>query len=119
VSETELESLYRIASCLVLPSLHEGFGLPVLEAMIRGVPVACSDRWALPETAGSAALFFDPQDPVAVAQAMRRLITDQELANDLIERGQRRAATFTWQRTARMTAACYGRALSEYHGAAD
>ena len=69
----------REATCFVLPSLIEGFGLPVLEAMARGVPVACSDRPALPEVAGDAALLFDPTDQSAVTDAVRRLIRDADL----------------------------------------
>ena len=76
VSDEELETLYAEATCFVLPSLIEGFGLPVLEAMARGVPVACSDRPALPEVAGDAALLFDPTDQAAVTDAVRRLIRD-------------------------------------------
>ena len=62
VSADELEGLYRTAACLIVPSRYEGFGLPVLEGMARGVPVACSDRGSLPEVAGEAALFFDPEE---------------------------------------------------------
>ena len=74
VSDGELEGLYGLAHCFVLPSFMEGFGLPVLEAMQRDVPVACSGRWALPEVAGDAALLFDPGDQDAVTGAVRRLL---------------------------------------------
>jgi glycosyltransferase involved in cell wall biosynthesis len=111
VGEAQLEGLYRMATCLVLPSLMEGGGLPVLEAMRRGVPVACSDRWALPEVAGDAALLFDPADQPQITAAVRRLVADEALARELAERGRARAAEFTWQRTAEGTLASYRRAL--------
>ena len=111
VDEAQLEGLYALASCLVLPSLMEGGGLPVLEAMRRGVPVACSNRWALPEVAGDAALLFDPTDQAQVTGAVRRLLGDEDLVRDLGERGRARAAQFTWRRTAEGTLAAYRRAL--------
>jgi len=113
VSEDELEALYRSATCFVLPSLIEGFGLPVLEAMARGVPVACSDRPSLPEVAGDAALLFDPLDQSAVTEAVRRLLRDAELRTTLVERGLARAREFIWRRTAEATLASYRRALGE------
>jgi glycosyltransferase involved in cell wall biosynthesis len=112
VSESELEGLYRLASCFVLPSLIEGFGLPVLEAMARGVPVACSDNSAMAEVAGEAALLFDPEDQQAVTESIRRLLSDRELAISLVERGRERVRLFTWERTAEATLACYRRAVA-------
>jgi glycosyltransferase involved in cell wall biosynthesis len=112
VSESELEGLYRLASCFVLPSLIEGFGLPVLEAMARGVPVACSDNSAMAEVAGEAALLFDPDDQQAVTKSIRRLLTDRGLANSLVERGRERVRLFTWERTAEATLASYRRAVA-------
>jgi glycosyltransferase involved in cell wall biosynthesis len=106
----QLEGLYALASCVVFPSLYEGFGLPVLEAMVRGVPVACSDRSSLPEVAGDAALLFDPEDTAAMADAMRRLLAHRRLAEELAARGRERAAAFTWARTAQLTHAAYARA---------
>jgi glycosyltransferase involved in cell wall biosynthesis len=108
----DLEGLYAAAACVVFPSLYEGFGLPVLEAMARGVPVACSDRSSLPEVAGDAALLFDPEDVDAMRAALERLLSDAELAARLREQGRARAATFTWRRTAELTAAAYERALA-------
>jgi glycosyltransferase involved in cell wall biosynthesis len=111
VSEDELEGLYRLATCVVLPSLVEGFGLPLLEAMARGVPVACSDRSALPEVAGDAAVFFDPLDQNAVTEAIRRLLRDETLRTELSERGRRRIRLFSWRQTAEKTLATYRRAI--------
>ena len=108
----DLEGLYALADAVVFPSLYEGFGLPVLEAMARGVPVACSNRSSLPEVAGDAALLFDPEDVQAIRLAIERLLRDRELASRLRDAGPARAATFTWRRTAELTAACYERALA-------
>jgi glycosyltransferase involved in cell wall biosynthesis len=112
VAQDELEGLYAIAAAFVLPSLHEGFGLPVLEAMARGVPVACSARGALAEVAGDAALTFDPMSEPAIAAAIERLIGDRAEAARLREAGRARAATFSWEAAARGTLDCYARALS-------
>jgi glycosyltransferase involved in cell wall biosynthesis len=112
----DLEGLYALADCFALASRYEGFGLPVLEAMARGVPVACSDRGALPEVAGDAALLFDPDDQPSLTAALRRLLSDRELAGRLVARGRERAASFTWDRTAELTLTAYECALSERRG---
>jgi glycosyltransferase involved in cell wall biosynthesis len=112
VSADDLEGLYAMSECFVFPSLYEGFGLPVLEAMRRGVPVACSDRSSLPEVAGDAALLFDPDDPGAIRQAMERLLGDRALAGELARLGRARAEEFSWERSARETLASYERALA-------
>jgi glycosyltransferase involved in cell wall biosynthesis len=112
VPDADLEGLYRAATCFVFPSLYEGFGLPVLEAMERGLPVACSDRSSLPEVAGDAALLFDPESTPAIAAAIRRLLGDGDLRARLAQAGRLRAAGFTWERTARETFAAYERALA-------
>lgn len=108
-----LEGLYREATMFVYPTLLEGFGLPVLEAMHRGVPVACSNTSSLPEVAGNAALTFDPQDSAAIASAVERLFTDPTERARLIEAGEIQAAKFTWQACAQGTSAVYERALAE------
>jgi glycosyltransferase involved in cell wall biosynthesis len=111
ISEEDLEGLYRLARCFVLPSLMEGFGLPVLEAMRRGVPVACSAGTALEEVAGDAALLFDPHDTDEIAGAIDRLLEDGALRAELVRRGHARCLEFTWEATARATLATYRRAV--------
>lgn len=111
VDQPDLEGLYAAATAFVFPSLYEGFGLPVLEAMRRGAPVACSDRSTLPEVAGDAALLFDPEDDEAIHAALVRLLGDGALRERLRAAGRERAALFTWDATAAATAAVYERAL--------
>ena len=111
VSRDELEALYSAAACFVFPSLYEGFGLPVLEAMTRGVPVACSVRASLGEVIGDAAVSFDPERPEEIARAMIRILDDPVEADHLRAAGLARAASFTWAATARGTLRTYERAL--------
>lgn len=106
-----IEGLWSIADVFVYPSLYEGFGLPVLEAMARGVPVACSNASSLPEVAGDAALLFDPNDVSAIATALHRLLGDPAEARRLRERGLARARLFSWERTAQATLEVYRRTL--------
>ena len=89
------------------PSLWEGFGLPVLEAMACGTPVLTSDVSSLPEVAGDAALLVPPTDVEAIADGLRRLLEDAALRADLAERGRRQAASFSWERCARETLSVY------------
>ncbi|HLF40393.1 MAG TPA: glycosyltransferase family 1 protein [Acidimicrobiia bacterium] len=103
----ELAALYTRAAVFVYPSLYEGFGMPVLEAMACGTPVVTSNISALPETAGDAALLVDPLDDEAIAEAIGRIIEDPNVAEDLSRRGQKRAAGFTWGEAARRTWAVY------------
>ena len=113
VDDDELEGLYRAATCFVFPSLAEGFGLPVLEAMVRGTPVACSRIDPLEEVAGKAALYFEPTDTEEMAHAIESLLADADLRTWLREAGRERAKEFSWARTAEATIASYERALAE------
>jgi glycosyltransferase involved in cell wall biosynthesis len=107
-----VEGLYRLASCAVMPTLYEGFGLPVLEAMAHGVPVACSDIPVLREVAGTGAVWFSPRRPTEIATAIEQLLTDAALVERLRAEGPRRAAQFSWRRAAEGTLASYRRALA-------
>lgn len=111
VTEADLEGLYRLACCCCLPSFEEGFGLPVIEAMARGIPVACSGVGALAEVAGDAAQTFDPRDAAAIAGALDRLLTDPGRRAALAAAGRLRAQQYTWERCARETCGVYARAL--------
>lgn len=99
--------LYRLASALVFPSLAEGFGLPVLEAMAGGLPVAASGTSAIPEVAGGAALLFDPASPEDIADKVGRILDDGQLRRGLAEKGRQRSALFDWKRTAAETLEFY------------
>jgi len=111
VDDSDLEGFYGSATVFVYPSLIEGFGMPLLEAMRRGVPVACSNVSALPEVAGDAAELFDPYDPAAIAAAIGRLLDDESRRGELIARGRRRFREFTGERAALGTLESYRRAL--------
>jgi glycosyltransferase involved in cell wall biosynthesis len=103
VPDTHLAALLSGASAFVYPSLHEGFGLPVLEAMACGAPVVCSNTSSLPEVAGDAALLVDPLDVQELSVALHRILTDQDLRRTLVRRGFSRCELFSWQRCARDT----------------
>jgi glycosyltransferase involved in cell wall biosynthesis len=110
VDEHTLDALYRGALALVVPSRSEGFGLPALEAMARGCPVVASDAGALPEVVGDAGLLVPPGDADALAGALDRLLTDEDLTATLADAGRQRAATFTWS-------ACTAAHIAAYHAA--
>jgi glycosyltransferase involved in cell wall biosynthesis len=107
VSELDLPALYSGATLFIFPSLYEGFGLPVLEAMSCGTPVVCSNTSSLPEVAGDAAILVNPLDTNALAEAMRCVLASQELQQALREKGLAQAAKFSWQRAAQETLAVY------------
>jgi glycosyltransferase involved in cell wall biosynthesis len=111
VPAEDLAVLYNLADLFVFPSLYEGFGLPPLEAMACGLPVVASTAPALREVLDDAALLVHPQDVVALAEAMVVALRDEALRSRLREAGLRRAAQFSWERTARETAAVYREAV--------
>jgi glycosyltransferase involved in cell wall biosynthesis len=106
-SAADRDALYRGASVFVYPSLYEGFGLPVLEAMARGAPCVVSTASSLPEVAGEAALLVDPRSVAGLAEAIERVTNDQALASRLSAAGRRRADRFSWEETARLTLEVY------------
>ncbi len=107
VDDGDLPALYRNAALFVFPSLYEGFGLPVLEALACGVPVVCSNASSLPEVTGDAALLVDPLDTDGLAAAMARALTDADLRREMIARGLTQAAKFTWEQAARQLLAVF------------
>jgi glycosyltransferase involved in cell wall biosynthesis len=113
VDASELEGLYAAASLFVLPSHNEGFGLPVLEAMARGVPVACSSVSALPEVGGDAARYFDPQNPEQIGAVIAEVLSDEHARQHMADAGRRRAAGMTWAHTADATLESYRRAHTQ------
>lgn len=112
VSDEELIALYQMATCLVFPSLYEGFGLPVLEAMTAGCPVITSTTSSLPEVAGPAGLLVDPLNAEEIALAMRRVLQDEDLRTRIIRDGHIWASRFSWEETARLTREVYIKASS-------
>jgi glycosyltransferase involved in cell wall biosynthesis len=113
LSEADLDALYRAAAAFVYPSLYEGFGLPVIEAMVRGIPTVASNTSAVPEVAGDATLGVNPRSVREIAQAIESVLTDLDLAERLAMRGRRQAERFSWDETARLTLQVYERALGE------
>ena len=112
VQDKTLAVLYRLARVFVFPSLYEGFGLPPLEAMASGTPVITSDVSSLPEVVGDAALLIDPLDPAAIAEAMRRVLMDSDLHEDLRQKGFKRVREFSWDRSIRRVREIYGEVLA-------
>lgn len=112
VSDDELPLLYRGADAFVYPSLYEGFGIPVLEAMASRVPVICSRTSSLPEVAGQAALLVDPSEPQAITRALMDLWSDKALAEKLRLAGKEQARRFSWAQTASATLAVYRQTLN-------
>ena len=113
VNDEQLTFLYQNAALLVVPSLYEGFGLPVLEAFDASCPVALSDTGSFPEIAGDAALYFDPSDVTSIEKALRKLLSDHALRQVLIHRGRERLQRFSWATTAERTAAVYKKCLTD------
>jgi len=111
VSKAELAAWYARASVFAFPSLDEGFGMPVLEAMSAGIPVVTSNRSALPEVAGDAALLVDPEETAALTEALRDLTRNSDLREKLSAKGLKRAGLFTWEQAVQQTWAVYGRVL--------
>jgi glycosyltransferase involved in cell wall biosynthesis len=113
VPDPMLQVLYRNATCLVMPSLYEGFGLPVLEAMRHDCPVVCSDATSLPEIGGDAALYFDPRDAFQLGCHLRTVIEDPERRESMVRAGRERVALFSPERYAERLDAAYARVLAE------
>jgi glycosyltransferase involved in cell wall biosynthesis len=116
VPQVALPGLYAGAAAFAMPSFSEGFGLPVIEAMAAGVPVAASNRSSIPEIAAGAALLVDPDDPRQLASALGRLLTDQPLRQSLIPRGRENAERFRWDRAAEAMTAVYENAVEPRDG---
>ena len=112
VSDQTLAALYRLADAFVFPSLYEGFGLPPLEAMASGTPVITSNVSSLPEVVGDAAVLIDPYEPQAIADAMRRVLTEPALRADLQARGLARARPFSWERSIRRVREIYDEVMA-------
>ena len=111
VDDDELPLWYNAAAALVFPSLYEGFGLPIVEALACATPVVAANTSSLPEAGGAAALYFDPRDPDALAARLAELLDDDVLQARLRREGPAQAAQFSWERAGRETAAVYDRAL--------
>lgn len=101
--DKDLPSLYQNATCFVLPSLYEGFGLPVLEAMKYGCPVLVSNVSSLPEAGGDAAIYFDPKDANDIKEKIEKVISNTKLRSEMIEKGKLQIKKFSWEKTARET----------------
>lgn len=116
IPEKDLPGIYGGARLFVFPSLYEGFGLPVLEALSCGTPVACSRVSSLPEVAGEAAVYFDPNDPDNIAEVLIYSLENKDFIEELKSRGKEQAAKFSWQRTAHLTGQVYRQVSSSSPG---
>ncbi len=103
VNDDELHGLYRNAFCFVLPSFYEGFGIPLLEAMDRGLPVIAAGSSALPEIGEDACLYFDPHNPDTLVRLLNRVKNDEKLRKEMIEKGKKRIKDFSWKKSAEET----------------
>ncbi|MEQ8969652.1 MAG: glycosyltransferase family 1 protein [Coleofasciculus sp. C1-SOL-03] len=112
LSDEDVAFFYSKADVFAYPSHYEGFGLPVLEAMTLGTPVVTSNTSSLPEVAGDAALLINPNDPIQLAEAILKIISDTQLCQDLIQKGKERAKLFSWEKTAKETLNAYKSLLS-------
>ena len=106
--------IYSRADMLCFPSLFEGFGMPLVEAMAAGCPVACSNVTSIPEVTDAAAVLFNPHDPADIAEKIRRLLEDRDLREQLIEKGRKRAALFTVKRMAQKHIEAFDAAMEAY-----
>ena len=114
-SENDLAWCYNKAQSYVQPSISEGFGLPIFEAMSYNLPVACSNTTSLPETAGDAALYFNPMNANEIANVLEKLWQDQGTRTELIRKGEVRWKTFTWENNAKLVAQHIDEVLSDLH----
>ncbi|HSX24382.1 MAG TPA: glycosyltransferase family 1 protein [Candidatus Andersenbacteria bacterium] len=111
VSNEQLHELYQSADVLLMPSYFEGFGMPIIEAMASGCPVVCSNTTSLPEIAGDAAILCDPQDASSFTDAIQRIISNENMRNEYIEKGLERASLFSWNTAAQQTYELYKKYL--------
>lgn len=113
VPDVDLPGLYNAATVLALPSFYEGFGLPALEAMSCGTPVVVADRASLPEVVGEAGILVDPEDPDAIARALKRVLEEKSLRTKMRDLGLERASSFGWKRVAQETLGVYRQVLGQ------
>ena len=118
-SDLDLARYYSAAALLAFPSLYEGFGLPPLEAMACGCPVVTSNTSSLPEVVGDAGVMVDPYDTAALARAIKQVLTDSELRNNLVAKGRERARRFSWQKTAQLTGRVYEKIAAQQQRASE
>ena len=113
VSNEDLVEIYNMATVFIMPSLYEGFGLPVLEAMASGCPVITTKEGSLPEVAGEAALYVDAYSTESIAEGLKKVFNDENLQKELSKKGLKRAAEFSWKKTAEKTLDVYGKVLNK------